>query len=161
MATVEYHRQRAAMLIRLADVTLDSETAASLVRLAAEHTTLAEQGARQQIKAREVQWSKTKPRPWGEALGESIRPRVMLKLCSHEFARRRPAHRPCSRPPAGQTLQSASRELLRNMRTRPVGASDNDSTPPRGREASRRAHAPAHLDRAGTNSQGGCARPPD
>ena len=42
MATAEYHRRQAATLTRLAQSTRDPETAATLMRMAAEHTTLAE-----------------------------------------------------------------------------------------------------------------------
>jgi len=42
MPDSEYHHRQAAVLIKLAQATRDHDTAASLMRLAAEHTELAE-----------------------------------------------------------------------------------------------------------------------
>jgi hypothetical protein len=46
MATADYHRRQADVLTRLAHSTRDPETAASLMRLAAEHTMLADEAER-------------------------------------------------------------------------------------------------------------------
>ena len=46
MADVEYHRNQAVTLIRLAQETRDQETARALMRLASEHTALVEEGMR-------------------------------------------------------------------------------------------------------------------
>ncbi len=42
----DYHRRQAAALIRLAQTTRDQETSVALMRLAAEHTELAEKSVR-------------------------------------------------------------------------------------------------------------------
>jgi hypothetical protein len=48
MATAEYHRRQANTLILLANSTLDPRTATQLMKLAAEHTAMAEGQWRQQ-----------------------------------------------------------------------------------------------------------------
>jgi hypothetical protein len=44
--SADYHRRQAAQLIRLAQTTRDQDTAANLMRLAAEHIALAEEATR-------------------------------------------------------------------------------------------------------------------
>jgi hypothetical protein len=48
VASAEYHRKQAQVLIQLAQSTRDPETAAALMRLAAEHTALADKAARKE-----------------------------------------------------------------------------------------------------------------
>jgi hypothetical protein len=48
----DYHRRQAATLIRLAQTTRDQETSAALMRLAAEHTELAEKSVRMGVDLR-------------------------------------------------------------------------------------------------------------
>jgi hypothetical protein len=43
MATAEYHRRQADVLLRLADTTRDTDTAAGLRRLAAQHVAAADE----------------------------------------------------------------------------------------------------------------------
>lgn len=46
VATAEYHRRQAEVLIKLANTTREPETAAALMRLAADHVRLAEEADR-------------------------------------------------------------------------------------------------------------------
>jgi hypothetical protein len=48
VASSEYHRRQVVVLVQLAQSTRDPETAAALMRLASEHTRLAEEAARQE-----------------------------------------------------------------------------------------------------------------
>ena len=48
MATAEYHRRQAQTLVRLANSTRDPDTATQLMKLAAEHTAMADREPQQE-----------------------------------------------------------------------------------------------------------------